>query len=57
MILGITGQFERSGTDALESLEIWRVPDIQKTGGLAALRGLGKPMDALRDVKTRLFSA
>ena len=57
VILGITGQFERSGTDALESLEIWRVPDIQKAGGLAALRGLGKPMDALRDAKTRLFSA
>jgi type I restriction enzyme R subunit len=57
VILGIAGQFERSGTDALESREIWRVPDIQKAGGLAALRGLGKPMDALHDAKTRLFSA
>lgn len=57
VILGIAGQFERSGTDALESREIWRVPDIQKAGGLAALRGFGKPMDALHDAKTRLFSA
>lgn len=57
VILGIAGQFERSGTDALENPEICRVPDIQKAGGLAALRGLGKPMDALHDAKTRLFSA
>ncbi len=57
VILGIAGQFERNGTDALENREIWRVPAIQKAGGLAALRGLGKPLDALRDAKIRLFSA
>lgn len=57
VILGITGQFERNGTDALENREIWRVPAIQKAGGLAALRALGKPLDALQDAKTRLFSA
>ena len=57
VILGITGQFEKSGTEALESREIWRVPTIQAAGGLAALRGLGNPAEALRDTKTRLFSA
>jgi type I restriction enzyme R subunit len=57
VILGITEQFEKNGTDALENIEIWRVPAIQKAGGILALRGLGKPMDALRDAKTRLFSA
>lgn len=57
VILGIAGQFEKNGTDALENREIWRVPAIQKAGGLAALRGLGKPMKALHDAKTRLFSA
>jgi type I restriction enzyme R subunit len=57
VILGITGQFERNGTDALENREIWRVPAIQKAGGLAALRALGKPLAALQDAKTRLFSA
>ena len=57
VILGITGQFERNGTDALENREIWRVPAIQKAGGLAALRALGKPLNALQDAKTRLFSA
>ncbi|MDT3736861.1 MAG: DEAD/DEAH box helicase family protein [Denitratisoma sp.] len=57
VILGIAGQFERNGTEALENREIWRVPAIQLAGGLAALRGLGKPLDALHDAKTRLFSA
>lgn len=57
VILGIVGQFEKSGTDALESKEVWRVPVIQEAGGLAVLRALGKPTDVLRDSKTRLFSA
>ena len=30
VILGITGQFERLGTEALESREIWRVPSIER---------------------------
>ena len=57
VILGIAGQFEKSGTEALENREIWRVPLIEKAGGLSALRALGKPLDALQNTKTRLFSA
>jgi type I restriction enzyme R subunit len=57
VILGITAQFEKSGTEALESREIWRVPAIQNAGGLIALRALGKPIEALYHAKTRLFSA
>lgn len=57
VILGIAGQFETSGTEALENTMIWRVPTIQDAGGLAALKALGAPAAALRDVKTRLFSA
>ena len=57
VILGIAGQFEKNGTEALENREIWRVPSIQKVGGIAALRALGKPVDALQDTKVRLFSA
>jgi len=41
----------------LENREIWRVPAIQKAGGLDALRAIGKPLNALQDAKTRLFSA
>jgi type I restriction enzyme R subunit len=57
VILGIAGQFAKNGTDALENREIWRVPAIQTAGGLAALRAVGKPLEALQDAKTRLFSA
>jgi type I restriction enzyme, R subunit len=57
VILGIAGQFEKNGTEALENREIWRVPVIQKAGGLVSLRALGKPLDALNDAKSRLFSA
>lgn len=57
VILGIAWQFEKSGTEALESREIWRIPAIQAAGGIEALKGLGKPVDALRDAKSRLFSA
>ena len=57
VIIGIAGQFEKSGTEALENREIWRTPVIQNAGGLHALRALGKPLAALQDAKTRLFSA
>lgn len=57
VVLGMAGQFERIGTDALESREIWRVPGIERAGGLKALTALGKPAMVLADVKQRLFSA
>lgn len=57
VILAIAEQFEKNGTDALENREIWRIRAIQKAGGLNALRAIGKPVDALQDTKTRLFSA
>lgn len=57
VILGLTGQFERLGTDALENPDIWRVPSIERAGGMRALLALGKPAQALRETKTRLFSA
>ncbi len=57
VILGIAGQFEKNGTEALENREIWRIPIIQKAGGLSALRALGKASDILQDTKSRLFIA
>lgn len=57
VILGIAAQFEKSGTEALENRELWRVPSIQRAGGLASLRVLGRPAAALMETKTRLFSA
>ena len=57
VVLGLTGQFERLGTDALENREIWRVPSIERAGGMRALTALGKPAQALRETKQRLFAA
>jgi type I restriction enzyme R subunit len=57
VILGLTGQFERLGTDALENPRIWRVPSIERAGGMRALLALGKPAQALQDTKARLFAA
>jgi type I restriction enzyme R subunit len=55
VIKGIGHQFALGGTEALESTELWNVPDIRHAGGLAALRPLGKPADVLREAKVRLF--
>jgi type I restriction enzyme R subunit len=57
VILGLTGQFERLGTDALENPQIWRVASIERAGGMRALLALGKPAQALQDTKARLFAA
>ena len=57
VILGLSGQFERLGTDALENPQIWRVPSIEKAGGMRALLALGKPAQALHQAKARLFGA
>ena len=48
-------QFGAGGTEALESEQLWEVPEIRRVGGLAALRPLGKPADVMREAKTRLF--
>ena len=55
VLKGIGHQFTLGGTEALESTELWNVPDIRHAGGLAALRPLGKPADVLREAKVRLF--
>jgi type I restriction enzyme R subunit len=48
-------QFAQGGTDALETPALWDVAEIRMVGGLAALRGLGKPSDVVREAKGRLF--
>ena len=49
-------QFGRAGTDGLENPLIFETPDVQRSGGLAALRSLGKPADVLRETKVRIFA-
>ena len=50
-------QFGRAGTDGLENPHIFETPDVQNSGGLVALRSLGKPVDVLRETKVRIFAA
>lgn len=55
VLRGIGHQFGAGGTDALESPLMWEVPEFKRVGGLSALRSMGKPVDVLREAKTRLF--
>jgi type I restriction enzyme R subunit len=50
-------QFGWSGTDGLENPLIFETPEVMRSGGLLALRSLGKPVDVLRETKTRIFAA
>jgi len=55
VLKGLGHQFAQGGTDALESKNLWEVPEIKVAGGLNALRGLGAPGTVMREAKTRLF--
>jgi len=50
-------QFAQEGTSALESPQVFRVPDVVRAGGLAALQALGEPSEVLLDTKARMFAA
>ena len=53
----IAGQFAHEGTEALESPHIFDIPEVARTGGLDALRSLGKPAEILHEAKERIFAA
>ena len=53
----LAGQFARVGTDGLENPNVFKVPEVVKAGGLAALKALGKPAQILRETKERMFAA
>jgi type I restriction enzyme R subunit len=48
-------QFAQGGTEALESQNLWEVPEIKLAGGLNALRSLGSPVQVMHQTKERLF--
>jgi len=56
VLKGLGHQFAQGGTDALESQNLWEVPEIKQAGGLNALRGLGSPVHVMHDAKSRLFA-
>jgi type I restriction enzyme R subunit len=53
----LASQFARSGTDGLESPQVFNTPDVTRAGGLPALKAFGEPADILRQTKERLFAA
>ena len=53
----IANQFGKGGTEALESASIWDVTEVIKSGGLLALKKLGKPYEIIDQTKERLFAA
>lgn len=55
VLKGLGHQFAQGGTDALESQNLWEVPEIRLAGGLNALRGLGAPAKVMYEAKSRLF--
>lgn len=57
VLKGFGRQFALGGTDALESSNLWNVPEIKKAGGLDALKTIGQPAQVLLDAKGRLFAA
>ncbi len=57
VIRAVVHQFERAGTESLETPELWEIPGIRDAHGLRALREGGDPAQLLRQMKEELFAA
>lgn len=56
-IRAIARQFERAGTDALETDQLWSAGEVKAAKGLSALKQGGDPAKLLRQTKETLFAA
>ena len=50
-LTALAAQFGRSGTEALENPQVFRTPEVERAGGLGALRALGNPAQVLQETK------
>jgi hypothetical protein len=57
MNLGRADGQSRSSLEGLEGPHLFRTPESARSGGLTALRALGRPADVLRQTKERIFAA
>lgn len=57
VIRAIARQFERAGTEALETQELWNAGEVRAVRGLAALKQGGEPNALLRKTKELIFAA
>jgi len=55
-IKALASQFAYAGTEGLENPQVFDTPEVVRTGGLAALKVLGKPAEVLNETKERLFA-
>ena len=55
VLKGLGIQFAQGGTDALESQNLWEVPEIKLAGGLKSLRSIGVPAQVMHEAKAKLF--
>ena len=55
-LLALARQFEKGGIEELENHYIFEIPEVDKAGGLEALKLLGDPKDVILEVKRMLFT-
>lgn len=56
-LIAVTQQFARAGTEGLENPLLFQTPEINKAGGLQAIRTAGDPKTVLQETKKRMFAA
>ena len=56
VLKAVVRQFERAGTEALETGELWNVDEVRQAKGLSALRLGGNPAELMRRTKETLFA-
>jgi hypothetical protein len=57
VIRAVARQFEKAGTEALETHELWNVDEVKREKGIAALREGGDPAKLMRRTKEEIFAA
>lgn len=55
-LIALANQFEKGGIEELENTRIFQIADVDKAGGLSALKVLGRPSDIIIETKRRLLA-
>jgi len=56
-VLAVADQFRHGGTEDLENVYIFKTPEVEAAGGVAALAEGGDPATVIRETKERIFAA
>lgn len=55
-LIALAQQFVKGGTEEVENPYVLSAPEVEKAGGLEALKTLGEPKDIILETKKRLFA-